>query len=412
MKNKFIETNLQKGFWSEISGCVEHTELLSYIINHARLKQRQVIITLLDLKNAFGEIDHNVIMKVLEYHHFPKHIKSLVKAYYTNYKVSIGTENVTTDRIVIEKGVLQGDCLSPLLFNLVVNTLLKTIDSEKIRSMGYNYSDTLTPHHWFQFVDDYALVSSTEEDSQAQLNVFTKWCKWAGLKICLRNCKIFAMRKCGTRSVQFNPYLRVNNEEIPTVKQDEEFICLGKTFSMNMKTLNIENELKKDQRDYIENIHRLPLHPKHKINIVVRYVYSKLCWSLTTYDISHTWVKQNLDSIVSEYLKRWLNLHQEANARHLFLPTSKFGIRLSLPTDVLKACQLVKRPILKTSTNEEMRDLYKLTVKKHIEEDKLLNEREKTVANRLMRKETTEEIVKNLGTEYHHEAIESHALVK
>ena len=43
-----------------------------------------------------------------------------------------------------------------------------------------------------------------------------------------------------------------------------------------------------------------------------------------------------------------------------------------------------------------MRDLYKVTVKKHIEEDKLLNEREKTVANRLMRKETTEEIVKNL----------------
>ena len=42
-----------------------------------------------------------------------------------------------------------------------------------------------------------------------------------------------------------------------------------------------------------------------------------------------------------------------------------------------------------------MRDLYKLTVKKHTEEDRLLNERENTVANRLMRKETTEEIVQN-----------------
>ena len=109
-----------------------------------------------------------------------------------------------------------------------------------------------------------------------------------------------------------------------------------------------------------------------------------------------TWVKQNLDSIVTEYLKRWLNLHQGANTRHLFLPTSKFGIHLSVPTDVLKSSQLVKRSILKTSTNKEMRDLYKLTVKKHIEEDKLLNEREKTVANRLMRKETTKEIVENL----------------
>ena len=215
-------TNLPKGFSSKISGCVEHTELLSYIINHARLKQRQVIIT-------FGEIDHNVIMKVLEYHHFPEHIKSLVKAY-INYKVSIGTDNFEIDPIVIEKAVLQGDCLSPLLFNLVVNVLLKAIDSEKIRSTGYNYCDTLTPRHWFQFADDSALVTSIEEDSQALLNVFTKWCKWAGLKICPRNFKFFAMRKCGTRSVQFNPYLRVNNEHIPTVKQDEEFIYLVKRF--------------------------------------------------------------------------------------------------------------------------------------------------------------------------------------
>ena len=234
VKNKFIEANLEKGFWSKIFGCVEPTELLLYIINHARLKQRRVIITLLDLKNDFEKIDHNVIMKVLECHHFPEHIKSLIKTYYTNYKVSIGTDNFTTDPIVIEKGVFQGDCLSSLLFNLVVNALLKTIDSEKIRSMGYNYCDTLTPRHWFQFADDSALVSSTEEDSQALLNVFTKWCKWAGLKICPRKSKIFPMRKCGTRSVQFNPYFRVNNEQIPTVKQDEEFISLGKTLSMNI----------------------------------------------------------------------------------------------------------------------------------------------------------------------------------
>ena len=57
----------------------------------------------------------------------------------------------------------------------------------------------------------------------------------------------------------------------------------------------------------------------------------------------------------------------------------------------------VSKKIYIENINEtEMRDLYKLTVKKHIEEDRLLNEREKTAANKLMRKETTEEIVKNL----------------
>ena len=35
-KNQYIETNIQKGFWTGISGTTEHTELMSHLINHAR----------------------------------------------------------------------------------------------------------------------------------------------------------------------------------------------------------------------------------------------------------------------------------------------------------------------------------------------------------------------------------------
>ena len=43
-----IETVIQKGFWTGISGTVEHTETLTYMINHARCYQRNLVITLLD----------------------------------------------------------------------------------------------------------------------------------------------------------------------------------------------------------------------------------------------------------------------------------------------------------------------------------------------------------------------------
>ena len=65
-KNKCIESNLQKGFWDDISGCIEHTETLTHI-NHARKKQRSLIITLLDLKNALGEVSHDLLLSVLKY---------------------------------------------------------------------------------------------------------------------------------------------------------------------------------------------------------------------------------------------------------------------------------------------------------------------------------------------------------
>ena len=51
-ENNYIEHNLQKGFIRKLSGTSEHTAQMGHIINKARLKQRSLIVTLLDLKNA------------------------------------------------------------------------------------------------------------------------------------------------------------------------------------------------------------------------------------------------------------------------------------------------------------------------------------------------------------------------
>ena len=51
--NNYIEHMIQKGFTPKLSGTLEHTAQMAHIINNSRLKQRSLIITLLDLKNAF-----------------------------------------------------------------------------------------------------------------------------------------------------------------------------------------------------------------------------------------------------------------------------------------------------------------------------------------------------------------------
>ena len=146
-EKKYIESNVQKGFLDDISGCYEHTEALTYVINHARKKQRNLVVTLTDLKNAFGEVGHKLLGEVLKYHKVPDHIITLITSLYTNYFISLATDNYLTSPIKVRRGVLQDDSLSPLLFNLIVNTLITTIKQEKLKCMGYVYDEGVQPKH-------------------------------------------------------------------------------------------------------------------------------------------------------------------------------------------------------------------------------------------------------------------------
>ena len=147
LNNKFIECDIQKGFWTGLSGTIEHTELLTHIIKNAKKKQRQLVVTLFDLKNAFGEVNHNLIRKVLQYHHVPPHVIELISSLYTDYHVSVLTKEYFTHPIKVSRGVLQGDSLSPLIFNLCINTLVECIKLEKVKCLGYVSSEGTGPRH-------------------------------------------------------------------------------------------------------------------------------------------------------------------------------------------------------------------------------------------------------------------------
>ena len=107
-----------------MSGTFEHTTHLAYVINSARVKQRSLHVTLLDLKNAFGEVNHNLLDCVLEYHHIPIKVRILVRDLYTDFSTAIASDAFVTDFILAGRGVVQGDCQGWTgMYTLVVPSL-------------------------------------------------------------------------------------------------------------------------------------------------------------------------------------------------------------------------------------------------------------------------------------------------
>ena len=136
--NNLIDLKIQKGFWPGIDGVTEHTELLQYLMHHQKIHKREFYIILLDLKNAFGEVHYSLIRFSLLHHHVPPQTADLIMSQYQAFHLNITAKNCTlqTGAIHVQRGVLQGDTLSPLLFNLVFNTLMTSISQPALHSHG------------------------------------------------------------------------------------------------------------------------------------------------------------------------------------------------------------------------------------------------------------------------------------
>ncbi len=198
------------------------------------------------------------------------------------------------DTLHVKRGVLQGDCLSPLLFNMVINTFIQYIKSDKFTQLGYSTSKLLTPKHWFQFADDAAITSGQQYESQILLNAFAAWHTWAKMKIQVDKCKTFGMSKVNSASVEIYPKLYANQQMLPIVQHNKSFIYHGRYFNYEMDNSDHKNWLVSETERLLEKIDQLPLHPRFKLELYAKYLLPKISWHLTIADINITWVKQSL----------------------------------------------------------------------------------------------------------------------
>ena len=126
-----------------------------WIIEKAREFQKNIYFCFSDYAIAFDCVDHNKLWKILKEMGIPDHLTCLLRNLYADQKATVRPGHGTTDGFQIEKGVCQGCILSPGLFNLYAeyimrNTGLKEAQAGiKIARRNINNPDMqITPPLW------------------------------------------------------------------------------------------------------------------------------------------------------------------------------------------------------------------------------------------------------------------------
>ena len=74
---------------------------------------------------AFDYVDHNKLWKILQEMGIPDHLTCLLRNLYAGQETAVRTRHGTTDWFQIGKGVCQGCILSPCLFNLHAEYIMR-----------------------------------------------------------------------------------------------------------------------------------------------------------------------------------------------------------------------------------------------------------------------------------------------
>ena len=98
---------------------------IRWIIEKAREFQRNIYFCFTDYAKAFDCVDHNKLWKTLKEMRIPDHPTCLLRNLYAGQEATVRTGHGTTDWFQKGKGVRQGCILSPYLFNLYAEYIMR-----------------------------------------------------------------------------------------------------------------------------------------------------------------------------------------------------------------------------------------------------------------------------------------------
>ena len=131
-------------FFRKGRGTRDQIANIHWIIEKAREFQKYIYLCFVDYSEDFVWITTN--WKILQEMRIPDHLTYLLRNLYAGQEATVGTGHGTTDWFQIGKGVHQGYILSPCLFNLHANYIMRNARLDEaqagIKIAGRNIDDT------------------------------------------------------------------------------------------------------------------------------------------------------------------------------------------------------------------------------------------------------------------------------
>ena len=160
-----------------------------HLLDHkkkAREFRKSIYLCFIDYAKAFDCMDHNKLWKILKEMGIPDYLTCLLRNLYEGQEATVRTGHGTTDWLNIGKGVCQGCILSPCLFNLYAEYIMRNAGLEEAQA-GIKFAGRIINN--LRYANDTTHMAESEEELKSLLMKVKEESEKVGLKLNIQKMK-------------------------------------------------------------------------------------------------------------------------------------------------------------------------------------------------------------------------------
>ena len=181
--------------------CADQIFALRQIIEQSHEWNTTVYANFIDFQKAFDSVNRPALWRILAHYGIPDKISSLIKMLYTGFSAKVICGTALTDNFEIKTGVKQGCLLSPLLFSLCIDWLMRKTTEGAVRGLQWTFTETLED---LDFADDIVLLAQRHQDIQTKTQKLDSLGKQIGLNINSNKTKVMKVNAKTDNPVTIN----------------------------------------------------------------------------------------------------------------------------------------------------------------------------------------------------------------
>ena len=162
---------------------------LRRLIEGVQSNNRTAVITFVDFKKAFDSVRSGEMFRILKEYGIPPNLLEAIMVMYENIKAKVFTPDGETDLTEIVAGVFKGDTLSPYLFAIVLDYVMRKTINGKGEEIGFQLDRRRSRRVLpvivtdLDFSDDISLISQEIEATQILLHKIETEAEKVGLHL-------------------------------------------------------------------------------------------------------------------------------------------------------------------------------------------------------------------------------------